>query len=397
MRQRQRSAGVRTGIDRLAERGHPLAKGRRIGLVTNPTGITSTFESSVNVCAGLQEAKLTALFACEHGIRGQRQAGVRFDDEWDEALGIPVFSLYGKHKKPTKEMLDTVDTVLFDIQDVGVRFYTYLSTLVYVMEACAEHGKGLLVLDRPNPLGGLLCEGGLLEPGFESMVGAWRMPILTGMTIGELALCIHAGMGGRCDVGVVEMEGWNRSMEFPDTRLPWMMPSPNMPTIDTVRVYAGTCLFEGTNVSEGRGTTRPFEWIGAPWIDGEALAAEMNSLKLPGVHFHPVYATPMFSKHQGELCGGVRLFVTDPGAFRAVSTGLHLLHQVVRMFPERFEWLPPFREGGKPFIDLLTGSERVRTELGAESGLRRILDAWQADAERWKEERQPFLRYGVQA
>lgn len=221
------SLQVSCGVDRLASGlSHPLLDGRRIGLVTNPTGITADFRSSVEVCRSLESSRLTALFACEHGIYGQHQAGVKFTDELDAGLGIPVYSLYGMHKKPAPEMLDEVDTLIFDIQDLGVRFYTYLSTLLYVMEACAENGKSLLVLDRPAPLGGTGSEGGLLEAGYESMVGAWSMPIRTGMTIGELALMANDKRGIGCVLDVVPLKGWNRQLEFMDTGLPWMMPSP---------------------------------------------------------------------------------------------------------------------------------------------------------------------------
>ncbi|WP_223067091.1 exo-beta-N-acetylmuramidase NamZ domain-containing protein [Paenibacillus caui] len=384
---------VKTGADRLAALDHPMIRGRRLGLVTNPTGITADFASVIDIASGLKQAELTALFACEHGLYGQRQAGEKFGDETHPSLGIPVYSLYGEYKKPTAAMLESVDTILFDMQDLGVRFYTYLSTLIYVMEACAEHGKSLLVLDRPNPLGGNVCEGGILQPGFESMVGAWSMPIRTGLTIGELALAVNGERRLGCDLDVVLMEGWNRKMEFIDTGLPWMMPSPNIPTIDSVRVYAGTCLFEGTNVSEGRGTTRPFEWIGAPWIDGADLAAAMNKRRQPGVHFHPVYITPTFSKHQGELCGGVRLFVTQPDLYQSVRTGLALLHEIASGYPERFEWLSPPPGGRRHFIDLLAGGEDVRARIADEEGLEAVLEAWDLDEERWRQIRKSYLLY----
>lgn len=388
---------MRTGADRLAQIDHPMLTGRRIGLVTNPTGITADFRTIVEVCAGLESAELTALFACEHGLYGQRQAGELFDDEIDPEFGIPVYSLYGKHKKPTADMLSAVDTVVFDIQDLGIRFYTYITTLLYVMEACAEHGKSLLVLDRPNPLGGAICEGGILQPGFESMIGAWTMPIRTGMTIGELALMVNDQRGLGCQVDALRMQGWQRSMEYTATGLPWMVPSPNMPFIDTVRVYAGTCLFEGTNVSEGRGTTRPFEWIGAPWLDGRKLAERVNARRLEGVHAHPVYATPAFSKHQGQLCGGMRLFVTDPRRFEPVRTGLTMLHEVVALHPDRFEWLSPPREGSRYFIDLLTGGHEVRRCISSAEGLSQIIGSWREQAESWKKMRQPYLLYGEEA
>jgi uncharacterized protein YbbC (DUF1343 family) len=386
---------VKTGADVLAEgTAHPwLTGGARIGLVTNPTGITADFVSTVDVCASLVDAQLTALFACEHGLSGELQAGIPFSDSEHPRYGIPVYSLYGIHKKPQPYMLADVDTVLFDIQDVGVRYYTYASTLFQMMEACGEAGKRLLVLDRPNPLGGVEVEGGLLKDGFESFVGAWATSIRNGMTIGELALLVNAEHHVPCELEVIAMEGWRRSMTFTETGLPWMMPSPNMPTVDTVRAYAGTCLLEGTNVSEGRGTTRPFEWLGAPWIDGQQLADAMQSHKLGGVHFHPVYITPDFSKHARERCGGVRLFVTEERHFRSVETGLLLLHEIAIRYPEQFEWLEPPRKGSRYFIDLLTGGGEVRETIGDGRGLFRLMAAWREQEKMWQERRRPYLLY----
>ncbi|WP_309121868.1 DUF1343 domain-containing protein [Paenibacillus sp.] len=384
---------VITGLERLAREGDPRLAGKRIGLVTNPTGITADFRTAIDVCAGVPGARLTALFACEHGLYGEKQAGDRFEDGVDAATGVPVYSLYGPRKAPDASTLEDVDVLLFDIQDLGMRFYTYGSTLVYVLRACAAHGKPLLVLDRPNPLGGERVEGGLLEPGFESMVGAWSMPVRTGLTIGETALMANDALGIGCDVDLVPMEGWTRAMEYPETGLPWVLPSPNIPTIDSARVYAGTCFFEGTRLSEGRGTTRPFEWIGAPWLDGRRLADEMNGYGLPGVRFHPSYATPTFSKHAGALCGGVRLFVTEPARYEAVRTGLTLLHAVARLYPDDFAWLPPFKEGMRPFIDSLAGGEDVRLSISSADGLARVLEAWSRGAAAWTERRKPYLRY----
>ncbi|WP_211747099.1 DUF1343 domain-containing protein [Paenibacillus sp. Marseille-Q4541] len=385
---------VRTGADLIQDLDHPFLRGKRVGLVTNPTGITSDFRTTIEVCSHLPHSKLTALFAGEHGLYGERQAGVFFEDEFHSELNIPVFSLYGKHKRPTAEMLAHVDTIIFDMQDIGIRFYTYLSTLFYIMESCAASGKALLVLDRVNPLGGEQVEGGLLQEGYESFVGAWYMPIRTGMTIGEIALMRNQEERMHCDLDVVKLAGWTRGMEFTETGLPWMIPSPNMPTPDAVRVYAGTCLFEGTNLSEGRGTTRPFEWIGAPWIDGKRLADQLNSRCLPGVHFHPVYITPMFSKHQGTLCGGVRLFVTDPLWYRSVETGLVLLHEVINHCPEKFEWLAPPEGRTRCFIDLLTGGEEVRSVVANQAGLSQIMKKWKQDESAWKQRRKPYLLYG---
>ncbi|WP_091019960.1 MULTISPECIES: exo-beta-N-acetylmuramidase NamZ family protein [Paenibacillus] len=385
---------VKTGVDLLA-RGlsHPWLTGARIGLITNPTGITADFVSTIDVCTGLANAELTALYACEHGLDGELQAGVRFGDMRHPRLDIPMFSLYGDHKKPTPAMLAGVDTVLFDIQDVGIRYYTYVSTLFHMMEVCAGAGKRMLILDRPNPLGGNVVEGGVLNAGYESLVGAWRVPVRTGLTVGELALMVNSEMDVPCELDVIAMEGWQRSMRFTDCQLPWMLPSPNMPTLDSVQVYAGTCLFEGTNVSEGRGTTRPFEWIGAPWIEGERLAERFREYKLEGVHVHPVYMSPTFSKHAGELCGGVRIFVTDSRKFRAVETGLMLLHELVSLYPEQFCWLEPPEPGSRYFIDLLTGGKAVRETIHDRADFIRLMDAWKVQAAEWKERRKPFLLY----
>ncbi|QZN77438.1 exo-beta-N-acetylmuramidase NamZ domain-containing protein [Paenibacillus sp. DR312] len=385
---------VKTGVD-LLSRGlsHPWLTGARIGLITNPTGITADFVSTIDVCTGLANAELTALYACEHGLDGELQAGVRFGDMRHPRLDIPVFSLYGDHKKPTPAMLAGVDTVLFDIQDVGIRYYTYVSTLFHMMEVCAGAGKRMLILDRPNPLGGNVVEGGVLNAGYESLVGAWRVPVRTGLTVGELALMVNSEMDVPCELDVVVMEGWQRSMEFADCGLPWMLPSPNMPTLDSVRVYAGTCLFEGTNVSEGRGTTRPFEWVGAPWVEGERLAERFREYKLEGVHVHPVYMSPTFSKHAGELCGGVRIFVTDSRKFRAVETGLVLLHELVSLYPEQFCWLEPPEPGSRYFIDLLAGGKAVRETIHDHAEFIRLMDAWKVQAAEWKERRKPFLLY----
>lgn len=388
---------VQTGADRLGSLGWRYLQGKRYGLLTAPTGVTSDFVSTIDACADLQTGRLTALFACEHGIRGDRQFGVTFDDETDPVLGIPVYSLYSEsRRKPADYMLENLDAVVFDIQDLGIRFYTYLSTLIYAMQACAEFGKSFIVLDRPNPLGGTRWEGGLLEDGYQSMVGAWTIPVQTGMTIGEFALYVNDRLEQPCELYVVPMDGWKRGMTYYDTGLPWILPSPNMPTLDTVTVYAGNCVIEGTNLSEGRGTTKPYEMIGAPWLNARKLAKTLNGLSLPGVHFRPVTFSPTISKHKGELCEGVFTHVTDKTAYRSVTTGLYLLHHIIDQHGESFQWLPPYGKGedAKPFIDLLTGSDLVRRTVGEASGLRRIIDRWEEDCAAWREIREPYLLYG---
>ncbi|GGD72171.1 exo-beta-N-acetylmuramidase NamZ family protein [Paenibacillus nasutitermitis] len=384
---------VMTGADSLPEWGEKNLSGKRFGLLTNPTGIDSQYRSTISICAGLQNAELVALFACEHGIRGDKQAGVKFSDETDPETGLTVYSLYGEHRKPTAAMLEGLDTVVFDIQDLGVRFYTYLSTLVYVMQACAEHGKELIVLDRPNPLGGRRAAGGYLHEGFHSMVGAWKIPFATGLTIGEFASLVNDQMANPCTLQVVPLQNWKRGMEYTDTGLPWLLPSPNMPTMDTVRVYTGNCLFEGTNLSEGRGTTRPFEMIGAPWLRSQELCGRLNGLHLPGVYFHPVTFVPLSSKHKGDLCNGVMTFVTDKSIYEPIPASLHLIHQIMKLHPEEFEWLPPYSPESPCFIDILSGSDKVRTTLHLPGGLDGILEEWEADRLHFEDIRTAYFLY----
>jgi uncharacterized protein YbbC (DUF1343 family) len=383
---------VRTGADLLPITGRKLLKGKRFALLTNPTGIDSKFRSTIDICKEIEDGELTAFFACEHGLRNERQAGVHFEDELDAVYGIPVHSLYGKHYRPTAEMLQNLDVVLFDIQDLGVRFYTYLTTLIYLIEACAKHNVAVMVIDRPNPLGGYRIEGGLLQEGFHSMVGGWRMPAMTGMTIGEFARLVNGQLEKSCELHVLPLEGWNRSMEYGDTGLPWVMPSPNIPTMDTVRVYTGNCVYEGTNLSEGRGTTKPFELIGAPWLHNTKVCNDMNDLELPGVRFHPVTFTPTFQKHQGLLCKGVMTYVTDKTAYRTAETSLWLLHRVAELHPEHFEWYKENKDG-LPFIDILTGSDLVRKTIVQPGGLEAIIASWRKDASEWKDIRKPYLLY----
>ncbi len=385
-------AKVVTGADRLPREGSKLLKRKRFALLTNPTGIDSNFRSTIDICKEIEGATLSAFFACEHGLRNERQAGIHFGDELDPVYGLPVFSLYGEHYRPTPEMLQDLDAVVYDIQDLGVRFYTYLTTLIYMIEACAKHDVAVIVVDRPNPLGGYRIEGGMLEDGFHSMVGGWRMPAMTGMTIGEVARLVNGQLEKSCELHVMPLEGWDRSMEYPDTGLPWVMPSPNMPTIDTVRVYTGNCTYEGTNLSEGRGTTRPFELIGAPWLKHAALCSDMNEMRLPGVRFHPVTFTPTFQKHQGKLCNGVMTYVTDKETFQSTETGLRLLHRVIESHPESFEWYQANKDG-LPFIDILTGSDLVRKQIRQPGGLEAILASWRRDVNEWKDIRKPYLLY----
>jgi uncharacterized protein YbbC (DUF1343 family) len=370
---------VRTGLEILLEQGHPQLAGRACGLIANHSAIDSKLRSGIDLLHASDAIELKALFGPEHGVRGDAQAGEPVLNATDPRTGLPVYSLYGETGKPTAEMLAGLDALVFDIQDIGVRYGTYLSTMVNGMEAAAEHGLLFVVLDRPNPINGIAIEGPLVEKGFESFVGTHPVPIRHGMTLGELARLIAAERGWLEPV-VVPMGGWTRGMWFDQTGLPWVQVSPNLPTLDSVTVYAGTCLFEGTTISEGRGTTRPFEYVGAPWIDAFALVDQLEAAALPGYAFRPTWFTPMFSKHAGEVCGGVQVYVIDRELAQPVAMGIQLLAAMRALSGDRFDWRT--REDRGPFIDLLYGSNRLR--IGEESP---------SDPAAFAERRAPFLMY----
>lgn len=378
-------AKVKLGIDNI-DQHLALFNGKRVGLITNATGMNSNFESSIDVLKA--KTNLVALFSPEHGIRGAATAGAQVSSQTDAKTGLPVYSLYGDTKKPTPEMLEDVDVLAFDIQDVGARPYTYIYTMAYAMQGAKEAGKTFVVFDRPNPIGGIEVEGGLVKSGFESFIGMYPIPTRHGMTVGELAKLFNKEFGIGCDLVVVEMTGWKRSMYFDETGLPWVMTSPNIPTPDTALVYPGTGLFGGTNISEGVGTTRPFEFVGAPWLDADAFAARMNAYKLPGVIFRPAYFMPRFGNFSGENCGGVQLHITDRKAFRPVRTGLTLLYTVQEMGDDKFA----FKDSGgrRPMMDLISGDNALR--LGKYS-LDELLAVWDTEAKQFKEMAKAYYIY----
>jgi len=350
---------VRNGIDGILQYAG-LFKGKRVGLITSPTGLDSRFVSTIQILH--ENFNLVALFSPEHGIRGDQQAGAFVDTYSDPITGVPVYSLYRKDsKRLTPDMLNEVDVVVYDIQDVGARYYTFIYTMLFALEDCAKAGKEFVVLDRINPLDGVTVEGNILKPGYLSFVGHYPLCVRYGLTAGEVATMANDQMGWNGKLRVVKCEGWERKMQFPDTGRLWVQPSMGIPKFDTALLYPGTCLFEGTNVSEGRGTTSPFETIGAPFIDPHRLADEMNGMRLPGVLFRPVYFKPVFSKFQGELCGGVQLHVTDARALHALETGVKLMYTIKRNY-EAFAFLPPLKENGRPFIDLLGGDRLYRDD-----------------------------------
>lgn len=379
---------VKTGIDRK-ELWIETLRGKRVGLLTNPTGVDKNLKSTIDVLA--EEVNLVKLFSPEHGIRGDVQAGEKVADYIDEKTGLPVCTLYGDKKIPTEEMLADIDVMVFDIQDVGSRLYTYLYSMSYSMQSCGKYGKEVVIMDRPNPVGGLQVEGGLIEKDCLSFVGLHPIPYRYGLTIGEVARLFQGEFGVQCDLTVIPMEGWTRQMYFDQTKLPWVFPSPNMPTLDTAIVYDATCLYEGTNISEGRGTTKPFELVGAPWLKADRLAEAMNALNLPGVIFRPAHFTPTFSKHEGKLCSGVQLHVTDRDKFLPVKTGLYLLKEVKAQSGAFFEYLPPLSEKIHPMIDLNTGSTYIRTHEDFEPD--KVYAQWQMQAEEFAKRKEKYHIY----
>lgn len=384
---------VETGLARLVAEGGTLLAGRRAGLVTHPAAVLPDLSSSVDALLGVG-VHLTALFGPEHGFDGSVADGEAVGDAHDRRSGLPVFSLYGANREPTADMLARVDVLVFDVQDVGVRFYTFISTLYHVLAAAGRHGCSVIVLDRPNPIGGVAVEGPLVAPGLESFVGIAPIPIRHGMTVGELARYFNAEYRLGADLAVVEMAGWRRTMWFDATGLPWVPLSPGMPHLVTATVYPGMCFIEGTNLSEGRGTTFPFEVVGAPWLDGHALAQALNRLALPGVRFRPTHFVPSASKHARLTCGGVQVHVTDRLAFRPVETGLHVVAACHDQAPDRFEFLASSWEGRPPHFDLLTGDAAIREGLLAGASVADLAGGWPALAAAFIEARQPYLCYG---
>jgi len=380
---------IKPGLTVLLEEKLDFLGGRSVGLITNATGVNENLEDTISLFCENPDIHLKAIFSPEHGLWGAAQDAISIPSLQHEGTNIPIYSLYGKTRKPTQEMLEGIDALVFDIQDVGVRFYTYISTMALAMEACAEHDLSFFVLDRPNPISGLRVEGNVLEPEFSSFVGHYPIPIRHGMTTGELAQLFNEQFQIGVQLGVLTMSGWRRDMWFDDTGLQWVMPSPNMPTLATATVYPGTCLFEGTNVSEGRGATRPFELIGAPWIDAQRLAGELNQLSLAGVKFRPAYFIPIFSKHKDQRCGGVQVHMLDREEFEPVRTALNMIRTIQQTYPQDFQW----RGGARPFFDLLMGTDKVRIQLSNGESVDNIISSWEDERLRFLESRRHYLLY----
>lgn len=386
--------GTQSGLDVLASEGHSLLKGARVGLVTNHTGVDRCLRSGIDLLRERSDLTLAALFGPEHGIRGEAQAGEAVGSSVDRRSGLPVYSLYGSGRleadhRPPAGYLRGLDALLFDVQDVGVRYATYAATCLLCLEAAADAAIPFLILDRPNPLGGAIG-GNVLDPAFASFVGAHPVPVRHGLTLGELAR-LAARDRGLPEPFVVPLRGWRREMWHDETGLPWVFPSPNLPTLDSLTLYPGTCLIEGTNVSEGRGTTRPFELIGAPWLDAEGLAAELARRRLPGVAFRPAWFVPTFSKHAGDVCAGVQIHLLDRQTLRSVELGLHLLGALRRVGGAAFAWRVD--ADGLYFVDRLFGSDRPRLLLEAGASVAEITSSWPAETESFAASSRPCLIY----
>jgi uncharacterized protein YbbC (DUF1343 family) len=386
---------VETGLEVLVHRKAALVKGRRLGLIAHQASVDSDYAHAAELLGALRGARLVRLFAPEHGLWGAAQDHAAIASTRDSVTRRPVYSLYGRRREPTPAMLRGLDALVVDLQDVGSRYYTFSWTMVLALRACARAGVEVIVLDRPNPLGGVRVEGNVPDPAFASFVGLHPLPARHGLTIGEIARYVNAEHGVGAALTVVPMRGWRRSMLWEDTNLPWVPPSPNMPTPDTARVYPGGCLYEGTNLSEGRGTTRPFEWVGAPYLDAHAYAGALASERLPGVAFRPARFTPTFHKWRGRLCGGVQIHVTDRRTFRPFLTGLGVIAVARRLAPRGFAWRrPPYEfEHRRLPIDILCGTDRIRRDLERGVPLRTLERAWGPALAQWERRRARHLLY----
>jgi len=388
--------GVRVGLEILLQERKSLVRGARIGAVVNSASIQPNLQHTADALFHERTFHLVSLFGPQHGVRGEKQDNMIESDFFrDPDTELPVHSLYGASRWPTEEMLRDIDVLVFDLQDVGTRVYTFIYTMAYCMEACAKSGKPMIVLDRPNPVNGVQVEGNLLKPEFRSFVGRYPIPMRHGMTVGELARMFNREFEIGCDLTAIPMEGWTRSQWFDETDLPWIMPSPNLPTLDSATVYPGMVLIEGTTLSEGRGTTRPFEFIGAPYVSGRSLAATLNERNLKGVLFRPVHFEPTFQKWAGQLCEGVQVHVTEREDFEPYLTGIICIAAVRELYPDRFAWLePPYEyEYDKMPIEILSGGKDIPRLIESRAGTDDIRHSWREDLTLFRKQREPYLLY----
>ena len=387
---------VKTGLD-LFEKNWPKAlQGSRVGLLAHPASVDRNLEDAPSFFYRSRKFRLSALFGPQHGIYGQTQDNmIEWEGFKDEKTGLPVYSLYGKHRKPTPAMLKNIDALVIDLQDVGARYYTFIWTMELCMQACLEQGKAVVILDRPNPIGGHLTEGTVLAPEYSSFVGLRPLPIRHGMTIGEIGFYLCETFYQGLPFHVIRMSGWQRDNWFDQCGLPWVLPSPNMPTLDTAIVYPGMCLLEGTTLSEGRGTTRPFEIFGAPFIHPDKLIKRLSEFRLRGVIFRPLYFQPTFQKHSGKICGGAQMHVTDREKFRPFKTAVGILKAVAELYPKEKLWKnPPYEyEETKLPIDILAGTPELRKQIEGGVALDKMERWWTKQCGDFAGTRRRFLLY----
>ncbi len=385
-----------TGLDRLVNEQFERLRNCRVGVLCHAASVDRRLRHVIDLLLDRDDVDLTAIFGPQHGLFGETQDNmIEWEGARDRRTGVPVHSLYGEFRKPTAEMLSEIDVLVCDLQDVGARYYTYIWTLTLCLEACAALQKHVLVLDRPNPIGGHLIEGPVLDRGFRSFVGLHPLPIRHGLTVGEVAGYLNVESGLGCDLEVLRLSGWTRNQFFEETGLPWVLPSPNIPTPETAVVYPGLCLLEGTNVSEGRGTTRPFEISGAPWVDPDRLVEALRAHKLPGVIFRPNRFVPTFHKWAGRTIGGVQIHVTDREKYLPFRTGLALVAEYRSQAPKEFEWnAPPYEYEDEllPF-DILCGTDRIRRALETGESLRSIENLWSDELATFSAKRKRHLLY----
>jgi uncharacterized protein YbbC (DUF1343 family) len=387
---------IRPGIEVLINDKLSTLAGQRIGLVCNQATVLPDLRHAADVFFDHPEINLTTLFGPQHGIRGDVQDNmIETDHTVDARTGLPIYSLYSETREPTDAMLENVDTIVFDLQDVGCRIYTFVYTMANCMRAAKRLGKRVVVCDRPNPIGGVAIEGNSTEPEFRSFVGQFEIPTRHGMTTGELALMFNEHFGIGCELEVVKMDGWSREMWFEDTGLPWVLPSPNMPTVDTAVVFPATVHVEGTELSEGRGTTKPFEINGAPFINAYDWAAALEAYNFPGVVFRQTNFIPTFQKWAGQLCGGVQIHVTDREAFTPVFVGITMIKTAYDLYTEHFQWKQADYEyefGKNPF-DVVCGTDKIRKAIESGSPLKEIEESWAKGLKAFAEARTSYLMY----
>ncbi|MEM2892896.1 MAG: DUF1343 domain-containing protein [Candidatus Bathyarchaeia archaeon] len=381
---------VRVGLEVLISSSYSPIMGMRVGLLTNQTGVTGDLRHCIDLLHGAPEVRLAALFSPEHGLWGDIQDAIPIESQIDGKTGLPIYSLYRGAEGSGMELPGDLDALLLDVQDVGVRYYTYIYTMSYAMEAASKAGVRFLVLDRPNPINGVALEGNILNPLFSSPVGRYPIPVRHGMTVGELALLFNEEFGIGADLEVIRMEGWSRELWYDETGLLWIQPSPNMPTLETATIYPGTCLLEGTNVSEGRGTTKPFEVIGAPWIDSSRLALELSGRRIPGALFRECSFTPTFSKYSQERCRGVQIHLRNRRIYKPFEAGLHIIDSILTLHPEDFEWV---KKGPYHYFDLLTGTDKIREALSRGTPVDDIVGGFQEELIDFAEMREGYLLY----